>query len=379
MLAGIGSILVLGLLLLSCLPNLVLANGLAGERGGLSTYMAKHGLVLDAVYTGEFVRNLDPGLIRPRKETIYDDNLDLTATLDTEHAGLWSGGTFFIYGLLNHGGFPSARVIGDLQTVSNIEANRNQFILHQAWYEQRFAGGETSLLAGLHDLNSEFYSSEFATLFVNSSFGIGPEISGNVAAPLFPRAALGLRLKFMPQDGWYMQGAVYDGDSATRSVSNGEGYMSILETALLTGEGGRYKLGAWYHSADRTFAGNRFGSDFGAYGLAEATLFSFAGSAAVGGFVQLGWVPKQRNEITRYVGAGLHLSGLPLRRGDEFGLATANAYTRTGTEHVIELTWHVAVLPGMTIQPSMQWILNPGGDPAASTIRVALLRFEIAL
>jgi len=367
------------LLLLFGLPGLVLADGLAGDWGGLMPRMGDHGLTLETVYIGEFVRNLDPGRVSSRKDTIYDDNLDLTATLDTERAGLWSGGTFFVYGLLNHGGFPSAGVIGDLQTVSNIEANRNQFILHQAWYEQRFADGTLSLLAGLHDLNSEFYSSEFASLFVNSSFGIGPEISGNVSGPLFPKAALGLRLRLLPQDGWYIQSAVYDGDPVTRSISNTEGYMSIVEAGLLAGNGRSYKLGVWHHSGDRSFAGREFGSDYGAYGLADAPLVSFTNGAAIGGFVQLGWVPKQRNEITRYVGAGLHLSGIPLRRHDEFGLATANAYTRTGTEHVIEATWHVTVLPGLALQPSMQWILNPGGDSAASTIRVALLRFEIAL
>jgi len=113
--------------------------------------------------------------------------------------------------------------------------------------------------------------------------------------------------------------------------------------------------------------------------VADQALLSLGGSVDLGGFVQLGWVPKQRNEITRYVGAGLHLSGLPLRRDDEFGLATANAYTRSGTEHVIELTWYAQLYPGLVVQPSMQWIVNPGGNATASTIRVALLRFEVSL
>ena len=374
-----GRYLIPGLFLLCCFPGLIQADGLAGDRGGWQQRMLQHGLSLDAVYTGEFVRNLDPGLISPRRQTIYEDNLDLTATLETGQAGLWSGGTIFLYGLYNHGGFPSARVIGDLQTVSNIEASRNQFILHQAWYEQQFADGAVSLLAGLHDLNSEFYTSEFASLFIHSSFGIGPEISGNVTAPLFPRAAWGLRLKLVPQHGRYVQAAVYDGDSATRGLSGAEGSMSILEAGLLPGKGSSYKLGVWHHSANKTFAGQTFGSDYGMYGVADQTLLSFAGGGYLGGFVQLGWVPKQRNDITRYVGAGLHLAHLPLRRNDEFGLATANAYTRAGTEHAIELTWRAAVMPGFALQPSMQWILNPGGDAAASTIRVVLLRFEAAL
>ena len=229
--------LVLGLLSLSIVPGALLADGLGGDLGGLRQDMQSHGLSLDVTYVGEFVRNLDPGLVSPRKDTIYQDNLDLTAILDSEAVGLWQGGTFFIYGLFNHGGFPSATVIGDLQTVSNIETSRNQFILHQAWYEQQFADGAVSFLAGLHDLNSGFYASEFASLFLNSSFGIRPEISGNVATSLFPQAGLGLRLKLATQDGWYVQTAVYDGDPATRSLSSAEGYMLIAEAGVHPDEG----------------------------------------------------------------------------------------------------------------------------------------------
>lgn len=380
MLAYIGRVLALGFLSLSCLPGALQADGLGGDMGGLRQQMQSHGLNLDVTYVGEFVRNLDPGPVSQRKDTIYQDNLDLTAALDSEAAGLWPGGTFFIYGLFNHGGFPSATVIGDLQAVSNIETARNQFIIHQAWYEQQLADGAVSLLGGLHDLNSDFYASEYASLFLNSSFGIGPEISGNVATSLFPQAGLGFRLKLTTQDGWYVQTAVYDGDPATRSLSSAEGYMLIAEAGVHPDEGRSYKLGAWQHSAQKSYAGQTFSSDYGLYALADQPLYSFSGGGDLGGFAQFGWVPKKRNEITRYIGAGLHLKGaLPLRRDDELGLAVANAYTRTGTESSIELAWHADLYPGLVLQPSMQWILNPGGDAAASTIRVALLRFEISL
>jgi len=378
--AYIGRVLILGLLLISGMPATLQADGLGGDWGGLRPQLQAHGLELDATYTGEFVRNLDTGLASPRKDTIYQDNLDLTAMLDSQAAGLWSGGTFFVYGLFNHGGFPSASVIGDLQAASNIEASRNQFIVHQAWYEQQIADGTASLLAGLHDLNSDFYASEFASLFLNSSFGIGPEISGNVATSLFPQAGLGMRLKLMPQDGWYVQAAAYDGDPATRSLSSTEGHMIIAEAGAQPQQGSSYKLGVWQHSADKTFGGQTFGSDYGVYALADQPLYAFSGGSDLGGFVQLGWVPKQRNEITHYLGAGLHLTGvIPLRHDDELGLAVASAYTRSGTERAVEMTWHAELYPGIALQPSMQWILNPGGNSTASTIRVALLRFEISL
>ncbi|MDQ6971415.1 MAG: carbohydrate porin [Mariprofundaceae bacterium] len=361
------------------LPPSAQAGGLGGDWGGARGQLESSGLSLEAVYSGEFVRNLDPGLVQPRKDTIYHDNLDLTATLDTEAAGWWTGGTFFLYGLYNHGGFPSASVIGDLQTASNIEASRNQFIVHEAWYEHRLGGG-VSLLAGLHDLNSEFNASEYGSLFINSSSGIDPSISANVPTSLFPKAGLGLRMKFAPGDAWYVQAAVYDGDPATRSISKTEGGMSIVEAGTHLPGDGSYKLGAWLHSADKIFAGQRYNNDYGIYALADQPLYSFSAGTEVSAFMQFGWVPRKRNEITRYYGAGLHLAGLiPRRPDDEAGVAVSNAYTRSGTEHAVELTWRLALTDGLSVQPDMQWIFNSGGNAAASSIRVAMLRFELTL
>lgn len=350
------------------------AQGLAGEMGGLRPRMQAHGLSLNAAYDGEFVRNLDPGLLSPRKDTIYEDDLDLEAELDTGAAGLWPDGTFYVHGLFNHGGQPTATVIGNLQTVSNIEATRNRFSVYEAWYQQAFPAASLSLLAGLHNMNADFYASRLDILFLNASFGIGPEVSENVPTSIFPRAGLGMRLRYGEEQGWYAEAGAYDGDPATRQLSAKEGAMLIAETGL-HGAHGSVSGGAWLHTAHKSYAGQGFGNDFGGYALGEGRLLRFAGGAELGGFVQLGWVPARRNAITGYLGAGLHLAGLPWRPDDEFGLATANARSHTGTEHVVELTWRAVLRAGLAVQPSMQWIINPGGDPAAATIRVLLLRF----
>jgi len=352
-----------------------LSHSFAASRDRLAT----QGLALEGVYSGEFVHNFDAGLNSLRKETVYQDNLDLTLTLDTQQAGLWPGGTFFLYGLFNHGSFPSANVIGDLQTVSNIEASRNQFIVNEAWYEQRFSDDDVSLLLGLHDLNSEFYVSEYGSLFFNSSFGIGPEVSANVPTSIFPKVAFGVRLNISSADTWYMRAAVYDGNPETRSFSTSEGAMFIGETGRHVGKG-IIKAGYWLHTADKTFAGQKFSHDYGIYGITEYELFTLEEGGALGGFVQFGWVPGKRNDITRYFGAGLHLSGMvPMRENDEQGIAIANATTRAGVEHSIEATWRVVLTDWLAVQPSMQWIINPGGNRIAPSIRVGLLRFEVTL
>jgi len=353
--------------------------GITGTWGGMRDTIQKKGLTLAAVHTGEFVRNFDPGLLNNREETIYEDNLDLTATLDTEKAGLWPGGTLFVYGLFNHGGFPSATVIGDLQTASNIEASRNQFIVQEAWYQQEFMDGRISMLAGLYDLNSEFYVSDYGTLFLNSSFGEGPELSTNVPVSLFPKAGLAMRGRIGPVDGLYLQVAGFDGDPETRSISSTEGAMVIAEGGYLHANGS-YKFGYWLHTADKTFGGQTFNNDYGVYGIIDQELFSFDGDASIGAFIQWGWVPRKRNDITRYFGGGLHMHGIiPTRSEDDLGIAVARAFTHGATESVIELTYRMVIAPWLAVQPSFQWIINPGGESTASAIKVGLLRFEVTL
>ncbi|MDQ7003187.1 MAG: carbohydrate porin, partial [Ghiorsea sp.] len=191
--------------------------GLTGTWGGQRDAIDKQGFTLEAVYIGEFARNFtaNPVTANGLKKTVYQSNTDLMLTIDAEKAGMWQGGTFFIYGLGNAGANPSDYT-GDLQGYTNIEAP-NQWIVHEAWYEQQFADGVISILAGLHDMNSEFYVTDYGSLFLNSSFGIGPDLTGNVAASIFPKAALGVRIRVNPSENSYVQAAMYDGNSATRA------------------------------------------------------------------------------------------------------------------------------------------------------------------
>jgi len=359
--------------------------GITGTWGGARDAMEENGISIEAVYTGEFARNFNgnpKATMAGQTKTIYQSNTDLTLTIDTEKAGLWSGGTLFIYGLGNTGGNPTAYT-GDTQGYSNIEAP-NQWIVHEAWYEQQF-GDVASLLLGLHDLNSEFYNTEYGSLFLQSSFGIGPDMSGNVAVSLFPKAALAARLKITPTDNMYIQGGVYDGDPATRGFKAGEGKLYIAESGV-NSDVGTYKVGYWKHTAAVTFGVNTFSNDYGAYGVIDQQVASLDNDGAIGWFLQYGYAPQDRNTVYSYIGSGFHLHGLiPTRGEDDLGLAIARANTHASptavnvAETAVELTYRAVIAPWFAVQPSFQVIQNPGGDATAPTVKAGLLRFEITL
>jgi len=360
--------------------------GITGNWGGQRDAMEEKGLTIEAVYAGEFARNFtaNPVTATGEKKTVYHTNMDLVLELDTEKAGLWPGGTLHLYGLGNTGGNPTTYT-GDLQGYSNIEAP-NQYIVYEAWYQQEFGDGMVSILAGLHDLNSEFYVSEYGSLFLNSSFGIGPEMTGNVAASIFPKAGLGARLRIAPLEHFYVQGAVYDGDPATRGFKAGEGKMYIGEAGVTFGESNAYKFGYWQHTASLTFGAQTFSKDYGWYAVADQQLMQFDNGGALGVFAQYGSSPKARNAIYTYIGAGLHVHGLiPGRGEDDLGIGMARADFHADpaavkvSETAIELTYRIVAAQWLSLQPSFQWIRNPGGDPTAPTVKAGLLRFEVAL
>lgn len=359
--------------------GLVSETGITGGWGGLRDSLEEHGVTIKALYTGETVSGFSGGALN-KTGTIYHDNLDLTMSVDTAKAGLWEGGTLWVYGLRNHGADPTAETIGDLQGASNITAP-DQFIVNEAWYNQDFADGAVAILAGLHNLNSEFYVSTYGTLFLNSSFGIGPDISGNVPVSIFPQSSLGARLRVKPVEGVYVQAAVYDGDPSTRELQSSEGNLVIAEAGLEV-DGSDYKIGYWRHSAEKTYGDNTFDGDYGVYGVVDQRLLTLDNEAhsSIGVFLQYGWVPEERNDVTGYIGGGAHIHGLiPTRDVDDLGVAVAMAKTHLDTETAYELTYRLVVTPWLAARPSFQWIQNPGGDASAPTANVGLLRFEVQL
>lgn len=346
--------------------------------GGVAWASDDAAITTEMVYIGESVSNISGGL---KKDSSYLSTADLTVTLDTAQAGWWQGGTWFVEFLSNQGVDPSS-FIGDVQTASNI-ADGNRTRLQQFWYQQEF-GEHASLLLGLDDLNAEFYVSEYASWFLNSSFGIGPEISGNVATSLWPEAGWAARLDVHDAN-HYFRVSAYDGDPATRAVDLAkEGLMLIAETGL-SQDLSAYKLGAWKDTAEKIAPnGRRYKSNYGVYAVVDQAV-----NDGVAVFMQLGFTPSDRNDISNYLGAGLHLHGIfPSREDDVFGIAVARAgfsgsnkriNNLASAETAVEIAYYTPVTKYISIHPAFQWIQHPSGDKHLSAAKVMMLRMEIHL
>ncbi|MGC9196234.1 MAG: carbohydrate porin [Syntrophobacteraceae bacterium] len=167
-----------------------------------------------------------------------------------------------------------------------------------------------------------------------------------------------------------------------------------------TGLAGTYKLGAWYDSGrfpDQRFTasglslvdpeGNGIArmvnNNYSIYGVADQAIWRQEGGARmVSVFGRLMGAPGDENLIDWSLNAGINVTGLlPGRPNDVCGLGYGWAhisgaaadldrdtsfysgapYPVRGTESFIELTYQCQITPWWTIQPDLQYIMDPGG------------------
>ena len=395
------SIFVLNLLL----PNSALAYEVFLPLQVKEDFVQK-GIATEVVYTVDYFANTQGGT--KRKDTFLT-NLNLTLNIDTQKVGLWGGGQIFVYLLENSGSDKlTGSIVGDLQTVSNIEAPRTMR-LYELWYQHHFKKDKLSLLFGFHDYNSEFNVTEYGSLYHNSSFGIQPDISTNARPSIFPLAAPGIRLKVAPHQQWEILFAVYDGDPGDpdvdehfpRSDFDSEGGAFIAgEVAYHFNNDylpGFVKLGIWNNTGDFDDVSDLNGSgtskkrsgNMGGYVLIDKQLYKEKDDQGLGGFIQFGANDKRVNEVNMYIGGGINYKGLfPQRDDDEIGIAIAHARInddivgaggRDDYETTIEVTYSAQINDHIRIQPDFQYILNPGATTGVKDAFVVGVRVEVTL
>lgn len=375
---------------------------LLGDWGSTRSELSdKHGLSFAAIYTGDVASNLSGGL---KQQTVYLSNYDLSVNLDTEKAGLWSGGDLFVYFLANNGELPS-RLVGDAQGVDNIAAAEN-VLLFEAWYEHSFMNDRLSLLAGLYDYNSEFNTLDYASALINTSFGV-EHSTAQVRPSIFPYSSLAARLKYKPVDTLYVQAMLADGVSGDPShprgtqidFSEADGIFYGLELGEIASEDqsatGYHKLalGAWLHTKEFIAAnGEEKELNHGVYIIGESSLIrEEKDTEGLGVFFQLAFADPSRNQFGWYVGGGFEYVGLfDFRPEDKliFGFASAQNsdtfrehanFNTSRSETAYELSYLIAVTPYLSLQPDIQYVKNPGTNKDIDDALLAIFRLQLAL
>ena len=394
-------------------PSIQSSLGSYGDPGGLRAFLKTMGIFYDFTYAGEVFGNPTGGL---KRGATFEGRLNGRLDIDL---GTLAG----LYGSSVHASFYDVQGRGlsgnnlrDLFVVSGIEAYPSA-TLYRVYFEQQL-GDKLSVRAGQLAADFEFFVSETALLFLNSTFGFPAILSNDLPSggPQFPLATPGVRFKYVASNDLTLLGALYNGDPAgpyrpgensiLPQVRDLNGTLFRLEDPPLllteaqfahggdtaeTGLPGSVKVGYFHHFG--VFPGYdvpvgttaTVRGDDGVYGVLDQTIYRAPGSPerGIAVFARASASPSDRNLIDLYADAGVAFKGLVQGRPDDaFGLALAYGRISPGVQNqdymtggplirdfqaVIELAYQCVAMPGFSVRPDFQYVFHPGahgvGDP----------------
>ena len=398
-------------------PSIQSSLGKYGDPGGIRDFLDKKGIDYNFTYIGEVLGNSSGGV---KRGATYEGRLDGQLDVDFEKLanvkGLAGHAQFFQI----HGRGLSGNNTLDLFTVSNIEAFPSTK-LYEAWLEQKLADGKFFVRVGQLAADTEFFISQTATLFVDSTFGY-PAIFANdqpSGGPAYPLATPAVRLKATPTDQLTLLLAVFNGDPAGPFHPGVNDFLPQLrdpsgtnfrvkDAPLLFSEAqyaynqdkdakglpGTVKVGYVHQFGKFTDfdqaifnpTGTVRGND-SVYGIIDQTIYRKPGTTDGGAsvFFRVAAAPSDRNLIDVYLDGGLAYKGLiPGRPDDTVGIAAAygkiSPAVSTGDiaagaaplirdyQATFEATYQYSVVPGFTLQPDFQYIIHPGAHGVADPI-----------
>lgn len=392
---------------------------LTGDWGGVRTRLEDAGVTFGAIATDQVFGNPTGGM---RQGVVFEGNLQLNVTVDLGKAVGWSGAVFHASAYEIYGRGLSSDYIGNLLTVTNVEATPSTR-LYDLYLEQSVFDGHASVRVGQFGADEEFMISQYGALFLDSTFGWPgvPLLDLPGGGPAYPLAALGVRVKAQVNDQMTVLAAVFNGNPAGPGTGDpqardGSGTLFRLSDGVLVmaeaqyainqdkdaaGLPGTYRVGGWYDSEN--FADQRFDTeglslanpastgtprqhrgDFSLYAIGDQMIWRKPGTkdAGIGVFAHIMGAPGDRNLVNFYADAGATWKGpIDSRADDTVGLAvgyarisdaaraldadtgfyTATAYPIRSNETVLELTYQVQVAPWWQVQPDLQYVFNPGG------------------
>lgn len=386
-----------------------------GDPSGSRAALAGIGITGGINYIGEVLGNASGGV---KRGAIYEGRLELYGDVDFEKLAGWKGLTFHANAYQIHGDGLTAHNLQNLFPVSYIEATPATR-LFELWFEQALIQDKLTVRFGQLAADSEFFTSETATQFINGTFGWPTSFALSLPSggPAYPLATPGVRVMFAPTEAATFRAAVFNGDPAgpncqgdpQRCNDNGLDFrlkdapFAIAEAQFKYNQDkgssalpGTIKVGGWKHFGqfnDQRFDANglslanspndplRYRGNTALYAMIDQQIFAGPSGRSVNAFARITGSPGDRNTAELYLDGGLKFAGFIHGRPDDtFGAAVAyarisgdargldrdnvalgNQSVVRDYEALIELSYTAQIVPGWTLQPDFQYIWHPGG------------------
>lgn len=355
--------------------------------------LEKKGVSFTTTYTSQVWGNVTGG---NRTGATYTGLLQFGSEIDFEKLVGWHGLTFNTTWVWICSGNATTDLTGALFPASGIEGPNGLRAL-DLWLQQIFFDDVLTLRAGMFNADRDFTISGVGALFQNSAFGWPILYNGSLGGPpAYPFAAPGLFTAIEPGGGWKFQAAAMQGTVWPPNDNTAGFYWRFdrMNGILFLGEShyawdksplpGIAKLGVMLETGHPDYVesdGEAWGGSF-FYGIIDQWLWRETGTTdenlqGIAGFTRAGFTgTPDRNPLGALFNAGLTWTGLlPGRDQDAAGLAFVWARLTPGqtsglegagrgNEFVIETTYQAQITPFISVQPDLQLLVQPGGNPA---------------
>jgi porin len=364
-------------------------------------------ITLRLQYTGEAAYNTVGGI---HDGGTYMNQILGQLHVSTDKAFGWTGGSIVLEAFYENANSLDTQYVGAEQDPSIIDTSGvAMFRLYQAYYKQDI--GNTNLLFGIYDLETEFGISRPMDIFFNGGYAwnLTLDQSGLNGPSTYPSTSLAFRLRQKFSDYWSIQASVLDGmpDSVKDPSANAvifnktNGALLIGEVDFTPTKTTKIMAGYWDYTGqfdviNQTNADGTQRQGFGSRGgyIGGATrIYSPTTRRGLDVFANIGVAGAATNLIDRSLNVGLTYTGLlDARPFDRMGIAAgvvaaSPAYKEMqiasgngvkNYETNFELTWRAPITKWLTVQPDVQYWVNPGLTPSVKNDLLFLVHFEIS-
>jgi porin len=382
-----------------------------GDWFGVRSELADHGIKPLVLFITDPFVNVTGG----RRQGFSEyDLLGVDLLVETEKLFCLPGGEFHAGFANNSGTSLSKHYVGNNFPIQLADVASPNSRLTYLSCAQSILDGKLSVRFGRLTINSvygeEFAASPYFKAFTSVGFDLVPQgIFFNAPGAFgYPLTTWGARVKFQPLESFYAMAGCYNGDPDVKDGAHhgvdfsfrgppfviGEVGLRRNHAKDATGLAGNAKLGAWFNGGSAEIFGPDIAGQpretvhgrYGFYVLGDQVLARWGDPAQkrhVGGFAAFVCAPDERvNQMPYFFDAGLVAYGfLPsrtrdfaafgavygsyssdLRRAEELQAVIDPSVGVQSREVTIELNYGCNLRPGMLVQPSLQYIVNPGGD-----------------
>ncbi len=380
--------------------------------------MSATGLTVGTTFTNVYQQNMRGGTSTKNKRGRFNGAYSLEVAADFERLfGLEGIGFYTVAeGYWSKSGDIDGASVGSAFGVNGQAGSRRSLDVLQAWFEGSLFDGTVRLRAGKLDIANGFesngqpvafdlgtYAGDSASQFLNTA------LESNAGIP-FPAEGIGAVLFYNPVDVWYASFGVVDAQADNRETGlttafNEEDYFFYVFETGLTPQlnskkgplGGAYRVGLWVDGQDkaRFSNGKNYRDDTGVYVSCDQMISKEnddpEDSQGVGAFFRWGYANSDLNEIGNFWSFGFQYQGLIEGRDDDVlgigmarGIFSDQAGANDGdgyTEHAetaYEVYYSATINDSMTLSPTLQYIVDPGGTDGGSDAVVFGLRAVIA-